>query len=307
MERLGLGLLPGAGWTAAETQEVARDAEAAGFSAVLAAEVNNDVMATAQLMGQATSAAQVGTWVANVFLRHPYVCAQGASLIGEATGGRFLLGLGVSHQPVNSALGIEMADAGSVISAYAESVQGYLRGEGPPTHLPQHPAPRPVPVYVAALTSRTVERAAALADGVMPLFWSVDRVARSRAWVERGRAQAPGRAPLDVALGLPVYVGDDLAALRDAARANLALFTFFPFFQHLFRVSGFEPEAGKMVAGDGAAALSDRLLDAVCLIGPVDRCQERLDAYRAAGVGLPILMPPVGVAAARAVVEAFAR
>ena len=103
-ERLGLAVIPGVGWSAREIQDVAREAEAAGFDAIFSAEVNNDAMATAQLMGTATSRIKVGTWVANIYLRHSYVCAQGAALISNATGGRFILGLGVSHQPVNAAL-----------------------------------------------------------------------------------------------------------------------------------------------------------------------------------------------------------
>src|SRR5215475_11003922 len=105
---LALGLIPGVGWRAAEIRRVAREAEEAGFAAVFAAEVNNDVLATALLMGEATQRITVGTWVANIYLRHPYVCAQSAAMIADATGGRMVLGLGVSHQPVNRALGIDM-------------------------------------------------------------------------------------------------------------------------------------------------------------------------------------------------------
>ena len=53
-EQLGLGVIPGAGWRAAEIGQIAREAEEAGFTALFAAEVNNDVLATVQLMGQAT-------------------------------------------------------------------------------------------------------------------------------------------------------------------------------------------------------------------------------------------------------------
>src|SRR4051812_1701954 len=249
MERLALGTIPGVGWPAETIRAVARDAESAGFSAIFAAEVNNDVMATALLMGSATEQIQVGTWIANIFLRHPYVCAQGAALIGEATGGRFILGLGVSHQPVNAALGIAMPNPAAAVADYAAEVQCWLRGDGPPTHLPQRPAPTAVPVYISTLTSTTVEKAAELADGIMPLFWSAERVAKSKTWIDRGRAKAPSRGPIDVTLGLPTFIGDDLAALRDTARANLALYTSFPFFQHLFRVSGFEREAAEMEGG----------------------------------------------------------
>lgn len=307
MERLGLGVVPvaAAGWTVGDAREVAREAEAAGFDAVLVTEVNNDSLATAAVMGAATSRITVGTWVANIYLRHPYACAHHAATVAAATEGRFVLGLGVSHQPVNGALQVDMGAPAQAVAAYAAAVQAHLRGEGPATHLPQSPAPVPVPVYLAALTSTTVAAAAEVADGLMPLFWSAERVAKSKAWIDRGRAAAPGRPPIDLTLGLPTFVGPDLAAQYDAARANLALFTTFPFFQRLFHLSGFEDEAAQMVAGAGGAALSDRLLDAVGLFGPIERCREQLAAFRAAGVDLPILWPALGVAPAMEVLRLF--
>jgi hypothetical protein len=62
-----------------------------------------------------------------------------------------------------------------------------------------------------------------------------------------------------------------------------------------------------MEKGAGPSALSDRLLDSFCLFGPVERCQDRLASYRAAGVALPILNPPIGPGAALAVIRAVAR
>jgi alkanesulfonate monooxygenase SsuD/methylene tetrahydromethanopterin reductase-like flavin-dependent oxidoreductase (luciferase family) len=306
-ERLGLAVIPGAGWSAQDIQTIAREAEDTGFDAIFAAEVNNDVLATAQLMGTATRRIQVGTWIANIYLRHSYVCAQGAALIADATGERFILGLGVSHPPVNRALGIDMPDPPAALRRYVSGVRAWLRGEGPATHLPQRPAARAVPLYVAAVTSSTVELAAELADGIMPFLWTAERVNQSKAWVARGRAKAPQRGPLDVTLGLPTFIGDDLEAMRNAARQNLVLYTTFPFFQRLFRVSGFAAEAAKMEQGGGTASLSDRLLDAVCLLGPLARCRERLAAFRTVGVDLPILVPPIGVDGARAVMRAFRR
>jgi len=306
-ERLGLSVIPGAGWSARDIRAIARDAEEAGFDAIFTTEVNNDALATAQLMGAATTRIRVGTWIANIYLRHSYVCAQGAALIADATAGRFILGLGVSHQPVNRALGIDMADSAEAVRQYVIAVRGWLRGEGPTTHLPQRPAPEHVPIYVAALTSRTVEQAAALADGIMPLFWSPERVQRSKVWASRGRAAAPELGPLDVTLGLPTFIGDDLDTLRAGARQNLGLYSTFPFFQRLFRASGFAAEADEMENGAGPRALSDELLDSFCLIGPVERCRPRLDAFRAAGVDLPILYPPIGPDAAREVIHAFRR
>ena len=306
-DRLGLAVIPGTGWRATEIQAVAREAEEAGFDAIFAAEVNNDVMATAQLMGAATRRLQVGTWIANIYLRHPYACAQGAALIADATNGRFVLGLGVSHPPVNAALGINMGDTSITLRRYVTAVRGWLKGEGPPTHLPQRPSAERVPIYVAAVTSRTVELACELGDGLMPFLWSAERVKQSRSWIERGRAKAKDLGRVDVTLGLPTFIGDDLGAMREAARANLGLYTTFPFFQRLFRASGFTMEADQMEKNVGGASLSDRILDAMCLMGPLTRCQEQLATFRAAGVDLPILVPPIGIDNARAVIKAFRR
>jgi alkanesulfonate monooxygenase SsuD/methylene tetrahydromethanopterin reductase-like flavin-dependent oxidoreductase (luciferase family) len=304
-ERLGLGIIPGVGWRASEIRTVASEAESAGFDAVVTTEVNNDSLATAQLMGEATRKIKVGTWISNIYMRHSYACAKAASLIADATGGRMILGLGVSHQSVNAALGIDMPPPTVAVRRYATEVAGWLRGEGPTTHLPQEPAPVPVPLYLAAMTSPMVELAGELADGVMPFMWSAERVTQSKVWSARGRAKAPTLGPLDMALAIPTFVGDDTEAQRSAARANLALFTTFPFYQRMFRASGFAEEAAKAEQGAGGDSLSDRMLDAICLIGPVSRCREQLAAFRAAGVDLPILSPPICVEGARKVIQAF--
>jgi alkanesulfonate monooxygenase SsuD/methylene tetrahydromethanopterin reductase-like flavin-dependent oxidoreductase (luciferase family) len=306
-QQLALGVIPGTGWRAREIQDVARAAEDAGFGAVFCTEVNNDSIATAQLMGAATRQINVGTWVADIYLRLPYLCAKAAIMAADATDGRFILGLGVSHQPVNRALGIDMPDPVAALRKYTIEVANWLRGDGPATHLPQQPSPFPVPIYLAALTSQNVELAGEIADGVLPLWWSVERVARSRRWIERGRAKSGRRGKLEIALGIPTYVGDDLDALRTAARGNLGFFTALPFFQRLMRASGFAAEADKAEQGAGGEALSDRLLDAICLLGPLSRCRERLAQYREAGLDLPILWPGalLGVGGARDVIAAF--
>src|SRR5437870_10317573 len=120
-ERLALAVIPGVGWSANEVRTIAREAEEAGFDAIFAAEVNNDVMATAQLMGAATRRITVGTWIANIYLRHSYACAQGAALVADATGGRFVLALGVTHPPVNKALGIDMHASPAALRRHATS------------------------------------------------------------------------------------------------------------------------------------------------------------------------------------------
>ena len=110
---------------------------------------------------------------------------------------------------------------------------------------------------------------------------------------------------LQVPLGLPTFVGDDTATLRARARANLGLFPNLPFFRRLLRASGIGAEADLAEQGGAEAALSDRVLDAICLMGPLSSCRQRLAEYRDAGVDLPILWPAVDAESARATVEAF--
>jgi hypothetical protein len=62
-----------------------------------------------------------------------------------------------------------------------------------------------------------------------------------------------------------------------------------------------------MEHGAGAESLTDSLLDAICLIGSVERCNQRLTEYREAGVDMPILMAPLGVEGARSVIGAFSQ
>ena len=305
-ERLALAVIPGAGWRAQDVRRVAREADQAGYEAIFSTEVNSDTMTTALVMGCATERILVGTWVANIYLRHSYLCAKGAELIADATDGRFVLGLGVSHQPVNDALRIDMSNAPHDVVSYTRAVREWLTGHGPTTHLPQQPASRPVPIYLAALSFAAAERGAEVADGLMPTMWSPERVAKSEEYIARGRQRASRSGGFELTLGLPTFVGEDLDELRAAARDNLALYTSFPFFRRMWRESGFTDEVEEMERGAGAGGLSDELLDSFCLIGPPSRCRERIASYRSAGINLPILMPPIGPQAALDVVHAFA-
>src|SRR5438093_4226530 len=100
MARLGIVAANLFGLSFAELQQLAREAEAAGIEAIFSPEVMNDGLANCQIMAQATSRIKVGTWVANIYLRHPALCAQTAVAIDDVSKGRLILGLGVSHRPI---------------------------------------------------------------------------------------------------------------------------------------------------------------------------------------------------------------
>jgi hypothetical protein len=119
--------------------------------------------ATTQLMGEATRQIKVATWISSIHFHQLYACARAASLIADRTGGRMILGLGASHLPVNTDLvGVDMPSPTVGSRRYATEVTGWLRAEGPATHLPQGPPPVPVPLYLAATISPMVQSAGEL-------------------------------------------------------------------------------------------------------------------------------------------------
>ena len=90
---------------------IARLAEDSDVHAILSSEVPPySSLANAHLMSHYTKETKIGTWISNIYLRHSVMCAAEAMTIQEASGGRMLLGLGVSHAPVKVALGIDMGD-----------------------------------------------------------------------------------------------------------------------------------------------------------------------------------------------------
>jgi alkanesulfonate monooxygenase SsuD/methylene tetrahydromethanopterin reductase-like flavin-dependent oxidoreductase (luciferase family) len=140
-ERVALGLIPGTGWRAAEIREVARAAEDAGFEAAFCTEVNNNALVTAQSMGEATRRIKVGHLGSKYLFAASLSMREVCRFRTDATDGRFVLGLGVSHQPVNRAVGIEMSEPHEALRKYTIEIASWLRGEGPATHLPQQPSP----------------------------------------------------------------------------------------------------------------------------------------------------------------------
>jgi alkanesulfonate monooxygenase SsuD/methylene tetrahydromethanopterin reductase-like flavin-dependent oxidoreductase (luciferase family) len=100
-----------------------------------------------------------------------------------------------------------------------------------------------------------------------------------------------------------------LLTARAAAKETLAFYGSLPFYNKLFRNSGFEQEAAALARG-GTQAVSDRMVEELVLYGPPARCREQLAAYRAVGIQLPIIRPvPVGnqpyAQAVRTAIETF--
>jgi alkanesulfonate monooxygenase SsuD/methylene tetrahydromethanopterin reductase-like flavin-dependent oxidoreductase (luciferase family) len=320
MAALGVSFFPqGLRYTTVVT--LGKLAEERGFDGVFVVEagVSNDAMASVEAMALATRRITVATGIVNVYLRHPALLGAGAKAIAELSGGRLILGLGVNNARLISALGLTWGDPRDVLRQTTNGLRKIFAGEAPPgVHTPLQPAAYPIPIHLAGVALETAELAGEIADGLMLYLASAERYQRVVACMQRGAQQA-GRSAQDVLVTLliPTFLSQDLNAARDAARRFLTFYASVPLYTKMFQRSGFDAEVAAITravqqedhAGI-AAAISDRLLDAVCLVGPRSRCQEQLAALRAAGVDYPVLAPQAvqeePFTAAQRLIEAFA-
>ena len=206
-----------------------------------------------------------------------------------------VLGLGVRHTPVTDRIGLEMKDPVEEMRKYVAAVRSFVDGSSPLLTIKrQLPA---FPIYIAALTEKAAELAGEVADGIMPYMATPDYIKKLAGAIGRG-AEKAGRSPSDIDItdGIPCFISDDIDAARSAAKRGLAGYARLPFYQRLIKNIGFGEVVEKIRSGaNPAEALTDELVEAVALIGSAERCRERLQAYREAGIQLPIIVPhPVG-------------
>ncbi len=248
----GSGASPVAGYSG--FVQLARETEDAGFGGVFIPEAVNDALMCSFAVANATRRIAIGTWIVNIYLREPALCAISAEMVQDAAQGRFILGLGVSHRPALEARGIEMGNARDRLRRDTEIIRKVFGGElemfGIKFPTPSHP----IPIYYAALALETSKLGGELADGLMLYMCTPERMRKSidaanKVALEHGRK--PGA--ITMTCGFPVFLNDDLKAAYEAARRGLAFYGALPFYNRIFSKSGFaEPAARIMEARSGA-------------------------------------------------------
>ena len=296
-ERLGLVLSTVTEAPPREFVEIGQLCEEHGFENVLVNEGRGDALACSQAIAEGTERILVGTNIANIFFRHPFLAASTARTIADLSGGRLVLGLGMSHRGMLKSLGIDMGDARAKLREYTEFVQNALAGNAGSGFLKPPPSKHPVPVYVAANTVESAVVAGEVGDGIMPFLSPVSYLP-SLVSTAKDAARAAGRDAdgFGCILSIPTFVSDDEAEARSAARYNLAFFAQLPNYRRQWRRAGFGDamNAVQQVWESGnrreaAAAIPDALVDEVCVFGSPERCREQLQAFRDAGTDVPVL------------------
>ena len=315
MARVGVVAANMSGLTFNELRDLARHAESAGFEAIFSPEFMNDSLINCQIMAQATSKIKVGTWIANIYLRHAALCAQTAIAIDDTSKGRLILGLGVSHRPIVEGLYQEkMEKPRNFMRNYIGAIRDMAAGkELPGMAMQPRAATNHIPIYIGALALGTVQLSGEIADGVMLYLCPLSRIPAALAAVEKGAAKGSrSLSDVDITTGLITCISDDMNAAMETAKQSLTFYGGLPFYNQLFHDSGFEEEAASLLKGDGSGFVSEKMADELCLIGPPARCRERLAAFQEAGIQMPIFNPsPVGSEsygdAVRNAIETFAQ
>jgi len=253
----------------------------------------------AQLAGVADVAGSMtlGTSIVNIFGRDPMASRMGAMTLHELTGGRFALGLGVSHvHLVQKLRGHAYEKPYTRMREYLEAYRALpYRG---PVIAGEDGEPSEPPLLIAALGPRLLELAATETDGTLPFLVTAERIAWMRDVLD---AAAPADRPAPViATALAAIVADDEPA-RAAARDWLQPYCRAENYQRSLAAQGFGPV-------DWEPPYSDRLVDALVAWGSAERVGQRIAEFRAAGADhvAVIALGADGSAESAATLEALA-
>src|SRR5256712_5645569 len=229
---------------------LARRVEALGYdSAWVTHGLGRDSFVVLAAYGAATSRLGLGNGVVPVYPRHPVAMAQAALTLSEATGGRFRLGIGVSHRAsMETQLGLTLTEPLAVMREYVAALRGGL-GAGADFEgrhfrvrwslaLPERPAPPRI--YLAALSRKMLELAGEIADGA--ILWlcppAYDREVALPA-LERGRKRTgKALAGFEIVAAVPLAVTRDVAGARAAFRMELARYLPLPLYRAMLVGSG---------------------------------------------------------------------
>jgi len=262
--------------------ELASEIERRGFPGIYCASFG-DGLGLCLALAFATKTLRFGTAIANIYTRTAFDMAQTASFIHELSGGRFVLGLGVSHAPMNARLGVETGKPLADMRKYVETIRGLAKQVG---ELP--------PIVPAALRRRMVSLAGEIGDGAVFANAARSHMAASLANVP-GEKRAAG---FFVGNMIPTCIDDDRAAAAAVNRKTLSGYLMLPNYRNYWKEAGYveEIEAVEAAIAKGereqiGSLMSDRWLADTTLFGSAAEVREGLDAWRAAGVTTPIVVP----------------
>lgn len=272
-----MGKLTGIGvWTwvdgmpAAEAAAFARRVEALGYSALWLPEaVGREPFALIGYLAGATETLRLCTGIANIYARDAVTTHHGRTTLAELSGGRFVLGLGVSHGHLV---------AGVRGHAYSpkpvSTMRAYLEAMDKAIYAGVQPA-EPAPVLLAALRPKMLALAGERTQGAHPYFVPPEHTARAREILGPDAWLCPEQK---------VLLEADPAKARGVARAAMKIYAGLPNYQNNLKWLGYTDE-------DFQGGCSDRLVDAIVAWGDEQALRDRIQAHFDAGANHVCIQP----------------
>lgn len=236
----------------------------------------------------------LGTSIVPILTRHPLVMLQQVEAIAQLAPGRFRLGIGASHKPsVEATYGIPFTKPLAHLREYIAVLRaaidtGVVDFDGEHYHAHGRlPAPlaQPAPIMASALRHNAFRLCGEVADGAITWVCPLAHIQKVGLPAVRDGAAAAGRPAPPIVAHVPFCLSEDAAAVRAAARQQLAVYPRLPYYSRMLVDSGY-PEAA-------AGEWSDAMIDAVVAHGDEAAVAATLKSYIAAGVGEIIAAPIV--------------
>ena len=290
--------------------ELARMAEAHGFGCAWGGEANNkDLTVMLAAIAAVTSRLQIGAAVYHILGRTPATLALQAVGLDELSGGRFLLGVGVSNPTIAKWHGVPFDHPMGRVREYVEIVRSAMAGEklnfegeffsAHGFKLAFKPSGRKIPIYLAAFGPKMSRLAGRLTDGVLINMANPAEIRRIADEARAGAKEA-GKEPgsLEIICKVRCSVARDRAQAREALSRLLTYYALADYYRELFSRMGFAAEVEAMRSAWRAsgfhaarALITERFFQGVALIAAasVEEVREELRPYREAGVTRVIL------------------
>ena len=286
--------------TLAESVARAKAAERLGYESVWTTQMPDARDAAVVLAAYAseTTRIKLGTGVLPIYTRHPTAMVQMAASLDELSGGRFILGIGISHKvTVEGMWGLKLDSPVDAMREYLTIVRAGLRDgqtsfEG--THFTArslYSAPRraEIPIMLSALNPRMLDLAGEMADGVVLYMCTPDYVRDHIVPAVKAGREKVGKTleGFDIVSAVPVCLTTDRAAAHDVFRKTVGRYASLPYYRKMMDASGLGAELEQDPIGE-------RVLDELAGIGDEARVRDVIHRYREAGVTLPGVGPFAG-------------
>ncbi|MBX7432007.1 LLM class F420-dependent oxidoreductase [Mycobacterium sp. Y57] len=309
--------------------ELVATAEDSGFDTVFTAEAwGSDAYTTLAWWGRETSRMRLGTSVIQLSARTPTACAMAALTLDHLSGGRHILGLGVSGpQVVEGWYGAKFPKPLARTREYIDILrqvwarEAPVRSDGPHYPLPltgegtsglgkslkpiTHPLRADIPVMLGAEGPKNVALAAEICDGWLPIFYSPRIAPMYNEWLDEGFAR-PGarrtRETFEICATAQVVVTDDRPEIMELIKPHLALYMGgmgaedTNFHADVYRRMGYAEVVDDVTTlfrsgrkEEAATVIPDELVDDSAIVGDLAYVQQQIKAWEAAGVTMMVV------------------